>query len=274
LKKRVLTAAVGLPVLSVAVWWGGEWLAILVASAAVLGIRELCRLFPLDSGPLPATLLAIWVVALVLGGQVSGGLCNFLLLSTGILGTGSFLFLLWLVAAYHGGRPFLTAAFILGGAVYIGFLLAHGLALRGGLWGAEDLGRNWLLVALAAVFANDTGALFIGRLFGRHQLASTISPNKTLEGSAGGFVCGVAAVLLLGQLLELGIPIWQQAMVAAAASIAAQIGDLLESKLKRISSVKDSGSIIPGHGGIMDRLDSILVSIPVVYYLVGVVFRP
>ena len=67
---------------------------------------------------------------------------------------------------------------------------------------------------------------------------------------------------------------WQQAMAAVAASIAAQIGDLLESKLKRISSVKDSGSIIPGHGGIMDRLDSILVSIPVVYYLVGAVFRP
>ena len=94
------------------------------------------------------------------------------------------------------------------------------------------------------------------------------------EGSAGGFVCGVVAVLLLGQILELGILIWQQAVVAAAASFAAQVGDLLESKLKRISSAKDSGSIIPGHGGIMDRLDSILVSIPVVYYLVGAVFRP
>ena len=273
MKKRVLTAAVGLPVLWAAVWWGGEWLAILVASAAVLGIRELCRLFPIDSGPLPATLLAIWVVALVLGGQGSGGLCSFLLISTGILGAGSFLSLLWLVAAYRGGRPFLTAAFLLGGGVYIGFLLSHGLALRE-MSGADNLGRNWLLAALAAVFATDTGAFLIGRLFGRHQLASTISPNKTLEGSAGGFVCGVAAVLLLGQLLELGIPIWQQATAAAAASIAAQIGDLLESKLKRISKVKDSGSIIPGHGGIMDRLDSILISIPVVYYLVGVVFRP
>ena len=75
-------------------------------------------------------------------------------------------------------------------------------------------------------------------------------------------------------MLELGIPVWQQAVVGAAAGVAAQGGDLLESKLKRISSVKDAGSIIPGHGGIMDRLDSIVVSIPTVYYLVGAVFKP
>jgi phosphatidate cytidylyltransferase len=183
------------------------------------------------------------------------------------------LVLLWLIASYHGGRPFLAGAFLLGGGVYIGFLLSHGLALRE-LEGPDNLGRNWLLAALAAVFATDTGAFFTGRFFGRHQLAPSISPNKTWEGSAGGFIFALLAILLLGQLLELGIPMWQQAMAAVAASIAAQIGDLLESKLKRISSVKDSGSIIPGHGGIMDRLDSILVSIPVVYYLVGAVFRP
>ena len=271
--QRVLTASVGLPVLLAAVWWGGGWLAVLVALVAVLGIREFYRLLPAGAGSLPVIWGALWVVALIFGGQASDGLDSFLTISAVILGVGSFLSLLWLVAAYQGGRPLVAAAYLLGGGVCIGFLLAHGLALRD-LGDAGSLGRDWLLVALLAVFASDTGAFFTGRALGRHSLAPNISPGKTWEGSAGGLGCAVLSVLVMGQLLDLGIPVWQQAVVGAAAGVAAQSGDLLESKLKRISGVKDTGSIIPGHGGIMDRLDSIVVSIPTVYYLVGAVFKP
>ena len=271
--QRVLTASVGLPVLFAAVWWGGGWLAVLAALAGVSGIREFYRLLPSGAGPLPVTLGPLWVAALIFGGQASGGLASFLTISAGILGAGAFLSLLWLIAAYQGGRPLLAAAYLLGGGVYIGFFLAHGLALRE-LGEAGSLGRDWLLAALLMVFASDTGAFFTGRALGSHPLAPKISPNKTWEGSAGGWCCAVISVLVLGQWLELGIAVWQQAAVGAAVGIAAQGGDLLESKLKRISSVKDAGSIIPGHGGVMDRLDSIVVSIPTVYYLVGAVFRP
>lgn len=238
-----------------------------------MGIREFYRLLPAGAGTLPMVLGALWVAALILGGRASGGIESFLTISAVILGVGAFLSLLWLIAAYQGGRPLLATVYLLGGGVYIGFLLAHGLALRE-LGGAEYLGRNWLLAALLTVFASDTGAYFTGRVLGNHALAPNISPSKTWEGSAGGWCCAVISILVIGQLLELGIPVWQQAVVGAAAGVAAQSGDLLESKLKRISSVKDAGSIIPGHGGVMDRLDSVVVSIPTVYYLVGAVFKP
>jgi phosphatidate cytidylyltransferase len=273
MKQRVLTAAVALPVLLAAVWWGGGWLAALVALAAVLGIREFYRLLPSGESSLPVTLGALWVAALVFGGLVSGGPAGFLTISSVILGAGAFVSLLWLIAGYQGGRFWLAAAYLFGGGIYIGFLLAHGLALRE-LGDFEYLGRNWLLAALLIVFATDTGAFFTGRLLGKHRLAPSISPNKTWEGSAGGFCCAVISVLVIGRLLDLEIPVWQQAAVGAAVGVTAQGGDLLESKFKRISSVKDTGSIIPGHGGIMDRLDSIVVSIPTVYYLVGAVFKP
>ena len=270
---RVLTAALGLPVLLAAVWWGGGWLAVLAALAGVLGIREFYRLLPSAAGSLPIALGALWVAALIMGGQASDGPASLLAISSVILGAGGFFSLLWLIAVYQGGRPLLAMAYLLGGGVYIGFLLAHGLALHE-LGGAEDFGRNWLLAGLLAIFATDTGAFFTGRAVGRNLMAPNISPNKTWEGSAGGFCCAVISVLVIGRLLDLEIPVWQQATVGAAVGVTAQGGDLLESKFKRISSVKDTGSIIPGHGGIMDRLDSIVVSIPTVYYLVGAVFKP
>jgi len=270
--QRVLTAAVGLPVLVAAVWWGGGWLTVLAAMAGVLGIREFYRLLPSGAGSLPIALGAFWAAALIFGGQASGPV-SFLTISAVILAAGVFLSLLWLIAVYQGGRPLLALAYLLGGGVCIGFLLAHGVALRE-LGGAGDLGRDWLLAALLAVFATDTGAFFTGRAVGKHRMAPNVSPNKTWEGAAGGFCCAVISVLAVGQILDLGIPVWQQAVVGASVGVASQAGDLLESKLKRISSVKDTGSIIPGHGGIMDRLDSIVVSIPTVYYLVGAVFKP
>ena len=114
----------------------------------------------------------------------------------------------------------------------------------------------------------------IGRLIGRRKLAPQISPGKTWEGSAGGFVFAVAAALVLGLAFDLGIPLWQVGVIGAIVGVAAQWGDLLESKLKRIAGAKDAGSLFPGHGGILDRLDSIIISVPAVYYLVSTVFTP
>lgn len=105
-------------------------------------------------------------------------------------------------------------------------------------------------------------------------MAPSISPNKTWEGSVGGFVSAVVAALVLGQVLGLNIAVWQQAVIGAVVGVVAQWGDLLESKLKRIADVKDAGSIIPGHGGLLDRLDSLLFTLPAVYYLIVTVFVP
>ncbi len=170
-------------------------------------------------------------------------------------------------SAGWGARPWLGFLFLLLGPVYVGFLLGHGLAMRDLTGGDGDLGRAWLLFTLLVVFACDTGAFAVGRLVGRHPMAPRLSPNKTWEGAAGGFAVSVGAALLVGVVFDLTVPLWQQALIGAVASVAAQAGDLTESALKRAANVKDSGSIMPGHGGILDRMDSILFALPAVFYM-------
>ena len=170
-------------------------------------------------------------------------------------------------SAGWGARPWLGFLFLLLGPVYIGFLLGHGLAMRDLSGGEGDLGRAWLLFTLLVVFACDTGAFAVGRLAGRHRMAPRLSPNKTWEGAAGGLAASVGAALLVGLAFELTLPEWHQALIGAVAGVAAQVGDLFESALKRAANVKDSGSIMPGHGGILDRMDSILFALPAVFYM-------
>jgi len=170
-------------------------------------------------------------------------------------------------SAEWGVRPWLSFLFLLLGPVYIGFLLGHGLVIRDLTGDAGDLGRSWLLFTLLVVFACDTGALVVGRLLGSHWMAPRLSPNKTWEGAAGGLAASVGVSLLVGLAFGLTVPLWQQALIGAVASVAAQVGDLFESALKRAANVKDSGSIMPGHGGILDRMDSILFALPAVFYM-------
>lgn len=281
---RVLTSLVGIPILVGAIWWGPPWLTLLVLLVAVQGVREVYQLAPTVPHRLPLALGALWVIALVLGGQASSGPSSLLLVSFGILLGGAFVSLLWLIA-FHGqptglggqqlgAKDFLVgSAYLMGGPIYVGLPLAHALGVRD-LGGVESLGRNWLLFALLVTFASDSGAYLTGRAFGRHRMAISISPNKTWEGAGGGFVLAVVAALALGRVLELGLPLWQQGAIACSVGVAAQLGDLFESKLKRISGAKDAGNIIPGHGGVLDRLDSLVTSVPVVYYLLALVFRP
>ena len=271
--QRTVTALVGLPVILAAIWWGAPWLTILVLLVAAQGIREVYRLSPPGTGDLPVTLGALWAVALVLGSQAASGLSNFLIISGGILAAGSFAGLLWLVAYYTGGRYLTAVVYLIGGPVFAGFLLAHTLVLRN-IGESSDVGRDWLLLALLVVFANDTGAFLVGRTLGKHRMAPNVSPGKTWEGAAGGLVWAMVAAVVLGSLFGVSPPRWQLVVIGATVGVLSQWGDLLESKAKRISNVKDAGTIIPGHGGVLDRLDSVVMSIPAVYYLLVTVFEP
>jgi phosphatidate cytidylyltransferase len=270
---RLLTAAVGLPVLLGAVWLGAPWLTLLVLLAGAIGLREVYRLTPLGAAPLPLLLGTVWVAAILLAAQAASGLPSFLAMTGGVTAAGAFAAALWYIAFYRGGQYAVGLAFLLLGPLYVGFLLAHSLALRELPYG-DEIGRNWLLFALLTTFAADTGAYAVGRAVGRAPLAPSISPNKTWEGSIGGFTAAVAAALLVGLFLDLGLAGWQQAVIGATVGAISQAGDLLESWLKRLSNAKDAGSIIPGHGGILDRMDSILLALPAVYYLLGTVFEP
>ena len=284
--QRSLTALVGIPILVGAIWLGAPWLTVLVVAAGLAAIWELYRMTPAGVGPLPIVLGAAWVLAMLSGAQAASGRDNFLIISGGVLAAGSFVALLWFIAFYRGDDSVgnknipIGLGYLILGPIYVGFLLAHALMLReitgsgAEIEGTPDFGRSWLLFALLVTFAVDTGAYLVGRSVGRRPMAPSISPNKTWEGSLGGFASAVAAALVLGLVFDLGVPAWQQAMIGGVVGVVGQWGDLIESKLKRIADLKDASSIIPGHGGLLDRLDSVLLSLPAVYYLIVTVFVP
>ena len=273
MRPRVLTALVGLPVLVASIWAGSPWLTLVVLVAAALGVREFYRLTPPRVGPLSTGLGVLWVSAMVLGAQAADSTASFLLISTIVWAAGAFVALLWLIALYSGERYIVAGVMFLVGPVYVGFLLSHALLLRE-IGGASETGRLWIMMAVLVTFATDTGAFLVGRTVGRRQMALRISPAKTWEGALGGFAAAVAVAIALGLSFGLDALWWQTAVIGATVGVVAQCGDLLESALKRMSNVKDAGSIIPGHGGILDRLDSVVISLPAVYYLVAAVFGP
>ena len=215
------------------------------------------------------------VVVLLLTAEMAVGTTDYLIASGAVLVVWTLAASLWFTATYQEGRPVVALLLLLLGPVYVGFLLGHGLAIHDLFpteWAEE--GRNWLLFTLAGTSASDTGAYAVGRLVGRHRMTPRLSPGKTWEGAAGGLFVSVAAMLAVGAVLDLGVEPWQYVVVAGVVAVMAQVGDLFESFLKRAADAKDSGSIMPGHGGLLDRIDSILFALPAVYYLVALVFGP
>mgnify|MGYP001426158080 CR=1 FL=1 len=149
------------------------------------------------------------------------------------------------------------------GWVYVPLLLLHVGLLRGL---AE--GRLWVFLVLVLVMLSDSAAYFVGRSFGRNKLYEAISPKKTIEGSLGGLAGGVLGLLLYKYLVFPELRLLDVVLLGACVGAFSQIGDLFESMLKRSFNVKDSGTLIPGHGGLLDRLDSLLFAFPLTYYYV------
>lgn len=129
-------------------------------------------------------------------------------------------------------------------------------SMQPGSW----FGWNLALVSLPCLWAGDSMAYFVGRFSGRHKMAPTISPGKTWEGAGANFIGSVVCAALFG--VGCGVPLWIGATCGAIGSVAGQAGDLLESKLKRSAILKDSGDLLPGHGGVLDRIDSMLLAVP------------
>lgn len=135
--------------------------------------------------------------------------------------------------------------------------------------GNMQLGCALVWIALIGTWSSDTFAYFTGSFCGRHKLCPNISPNKTMEGFAGGVIGTVLALAGLGMFFS--FPIWQMAALGLLVALSATVGDLAESVIKRYTGIKDSGNIIPGHGGIWDRFDSVIFTVPVVYYFVQII---
>ena len=263
--QRLLTGLVCLPLLVAAIFQGGFWFLAVLVICSTIAIIEFLKMTSTNNQRTPWLLSIVWTISFLVIGQYSKEISTFLSWSLVILIVGAFFNALWVIifSAHHAiYRTWVMATL---GPLYIGFCLAHALALRNlGLY--DDLGRNWILFAIILIFTSDTGAYIIGRTLGKHPIAPTFSPNKTWEGTIAGFILVLVAALSMNRILFPEIVYWQVLLIGATVGLVAPIGDLFESKLKRIYGMKDTGAILPGHGGMLDRLDSILLSIPFVYY--------
>ena len=277
---RVLTALVALPVVVGAVWMGGWVFGAFVVAVCVLAQAEfyaLCRAaganpgtrFGLVAGALLA-LRPLWPPAEALA----------LAVAVAYLCTVPF--------RDDRSHPVLDLAATAGGLVYPTLLLATLLPLRleSAVHFADPLGVNprlgeaarlgtggeafWLTIGvMALVFATDTAAYYTGRALGKRPLAPKVSPKKTVEGSIGGAIGALATAALLKTTVLPSVPWGALLLVALVAGVLSQFGDLAESRLKRAAGVKDSGTLLPGHGGFLDRFDAMLVAVPLAYAILS-----
>ncbi len=262
LKKRVITAVWGIPLLIAAVWFDKPlpWFTMLFAIWGVLALFEFYRVVAI-SKIAPLTYFGlVWSLLFIISPHFDYEFLIPLLLTSGVMTS-----LIWLVLRRRKEGAFIGWAWTIAGILYVGWLLSYFVALRG-----LDDGRNWVFFALFATFVSDTAAFFTGRALGRHYLVPSISPGKTWEGAIGGIFGAIIVSLLFTLPTPLRLPLsyWQAILLSLLVSIFSQLGDLVESLFKRNMGVKDSGKLLPGHGGFLDRIDSIVFAGIVVYYYV------
>jgi phosphatidate cytidylyltransferase len=255
LASRVLVTIVGLPVVLAVVYAGGWWLFALAAVAAVLALHE----YSLMTRSLrPVTLAAYAGALLTLLGAELGGLDWTV---AGFMTTLLLAFVLHWVGQTRQSATVAIAATVLG-AAWIGLCLAHLLLLRD----SPNHGRLATFAVLLAVWAGDIGAFFAGRMIGRHKLAPALSPGKTWEGFAFGTIATVFVTFVTLYKQDF-ISIADSIFLGLALAVAGPLGDLFESGIKRDMQVKDSGRLLAGHGGVLDRLDAPLFAFVAAYYL-------
>jgi phosphatidate cytidylyltransferase len=246
------------------VWIGSLWFSLLVAIAGALAAIELTSIARRWGHIIPGLVITPPVVALI---AVAYSLSskNVMLppLITLAIAVSSVALLIWLVAGRGREIPLARTLTALAIILYVGGFLLHVPLLR-----ALEQGREWVLFLLLVTFATDTAAYFVGRSVGRTPLAPSISPSKTWEGSVGGMLGAVGMAVLANFVLGLNVLLIEALILGLLIGVVGQLGDLAESRIKRLGDVKDSGTIIPGHGGLLDRLDSIVLNVLVVYYFV------
>ncbi len=266
--KRVLTAVVGLPVLLYTVWSQSPYFFVgLTAIAALLALSEFYGLAS-KAGCKPQVVVG-YIAALVV-------LASFLFDEPSLAVTAVIALSVVSLAAALGTSnevkdSLMSVSSTMFGVVYVALLPGCLIGVRMlpdaiTRLTAPHLASKLLTMFFALVMMTDTGAYYVGRSLGRHKLAPRISPGKTIEGAIGGFVMAVVTGVLCKMIFFHEIPITHAIALGAAIGLVGQIGDLAESMLKRGAGVKDSGNLLPGHGGMLDRIDSILFCAPLLYY--------
>lgn len=261
LNQRVLTAIVLVPLLGL-VLLGGIWFSSLLILVGVVGYSELLRMKGYKYLELPSVagfaLMLIWLLY---------GAAWIVSFQPGMLLWGVYA-LLFLTVAVKNRFTYSDMGYIFLSSVYVGLSLHYVNQLR-----ALDGGLLLILFVLFVIWATDIGAFFIGRALKGPKLWPSISPNKTLSGSIGGIVIAALVGTIFSFFLTNTHPITEWMLVSIVISIAGQIGDLVESGIKRSLDVKDSGTILPGHGGVLDRFDSVLFAAPIAFHLLAFIYK-
>lgn len=252
LKTRIITALCLIPLILGSVYFGGLVFFALVATLLLIAGYELFEMVRRAGYP-PMPWLGLALIALILADAYAQSDYGRALLAGALVVS--------LTAGVLRPREGWLAgwAITVAGALYIGWLGAYFLFVR-----ALPNGMMWTVFALVTAWATDTGAYFVGTRLGKHKFFPLISPKKTWEGAIGGMIAALLTMFVLGGLVSL--PFVHCAMLGLLIGIAATFGDLAESLLKRQTGVKDSSNLVPGHGGILDRLDSLLFTAAAAYY--------
>ena len=266
---RVITGIVGIALAAFVIQTGGWVFSAFALILSLAGWYEFAAAFS-RNGMVTSFFTGILGLVLLWGCAWLGNAEEFMAVSIFIL-----LVVLLETVLLHGRISFDGACISIAGIFYVGFPFAHLLMLRflreeeiiGTSLGNFEYGCAMVWIMFIGTWASDTFAYFTGSLLGSHKLCPSISPNKTVEGFLGSIVGTTAAVAALGHLF-FGFPLMDMAVLGLCISLLATRGDLVESVMKRHTGIKDSGSLIPGHGGVLDRFDSVLFTAPLVYYFV------
>ncbi len=277
--QRVLTAAVGIPLALLLIYLGGWYLAAIVSLLSLVGLREYYRLAAACGArvrPVIGYLLALPVLLTPPPYQlipVFALLFLWALVETVQLAVCLFRFRGKRFADILQGLPQNETAF---GLLYVAWTFAHVTLLRAsGQDSVPLLGTRFsvaagacrLTLVIVACWATDIGAYAVGSTMGRHKLWPAVSPGKTIEGAVGGLLAAVLVTAFLGWWF--GLPVVRGVVLGGLLGVCGQLGDLSQSAFKRRAGVKDSGAILPGHGGVLDRFDSLLINAPVGFYYLG-----
>ena len=259
---RVLTAIVGIPLLLFLVHAGGAAFSVFVTGIAALCCYEYAMVLRLGGRPVQFLTTVVVGAALAACAALSAPLG--LTLAAGVA-------LIALVETFSAAHSLDRAALTLFGALFAGWMPAH-LALIRDL---RPHGEAFLLMTFVSVWCMDTAAYGVGRTLGRRSLAPVLSPKKTWEGAAGGFAAALGVCALFSRFaLKDALPLPWALAAGAVIGATGQLSDLAESLVKRDAGIKDSGALLPGHGGVFDRFDSFILCAPAVYYFLGCLPRP
>lgn len=268
---RIITGIVGIALAAFVIQTGGWVFAAVVLLLSLIGWHEFARAFAHNGQP-ASYFTGMIALIFMLGCAWMGSSDEFMAVATLTM-----LLVFAEAVLFHGRFSVESACISAAGIFYVGFAFSHLLLLR--FWqdsqmlsspvGDLSYGCALIWIMFLGTWSSDTFAYFTGSLLGRHKLCPSISPNKTVEGFLGGLIGTTAVVAALGMLLSLSLP--HMAALGVCIALIATLGDLVESVIKRYTGIKDSGSIIPGHGGVLDRFDSVMFTAPFVYYFVQII---